>query len=189
VLLAVVDYFFVLAVAEVVEVLDADDVDDLAGFFDLGDLDLAEAYVTDLALFLEALDDSEGILDGDLGVDAVELPEVEALELEAAEAHLDLLVEVFGAGDGEPLVGALAGEAGLGGDDDALGVGGEGLADETLGDLGAVGVGGIDEVDTQFDGSLEDFFGGLGIFGFAPDAFAGDSHGSVSEAMDGEVTA
>ncbi len=69
-----------LAVAEVVLVLDADDVDDLAGLVDLVWFDLAEADVADLALLLELLDGSEGFLDGDLGVDAVELPEVDALE-------------------------------------------------------------------------------------------------------------
>jgi hypothetical protein len=145
--------------------------------------------VTDLALLLQAFDDAEGVFERSLGVDAVKLPEIEALELEAAKAHFDLLVEVFGAGYWEPLVGALAGEAGLGGDDDTLGVGREGFADETLGDLGAVGVGGVDEVDAELDGALEDLLCAFGVFGLAPDAFAGDAHGSVAEAMDGEIAA
>ncbi len=85
--------------------------------------------------------------------------------LEAAKAHLDFLDEVLRTADGEPLVWALAGEAGLGGDDDSFGVGGEGFADEALADLGAVGVCGVDEVDAELDGAAENLFRRLGIFG------------------------
>src|ERR1700722_2017846 len=88
---AVLDDILVLAVADVVLVLDADDFDDLASPVDLVGLDLAEAYVPNFALLLELLDGSEGLFAGDLGVDAVQLPEIDAFELEAAEAHLYLL--------------------------------------------------------------------------------------------------
>ena len=48
---------------------------------------------------------------------------------------------------GSPHPGALAGEPGLGGDDQTIGVGVEGLEDEPLADLGTVGVGRVDEID------------------------------------------
>ena len=186
---AVVDDVFVGAVGEVVFVLDGDDVDDLARPVDLMRLHFAEADVADLALLLKLFDDSEGLFDGDFGVDSVELPEVDALELQEAKAHLDLLVEVLGTADGEPLVGALAGEAAFGGDDDVVDIGGEGLTNEPFGDVGAVGVGGVDEVDAELDGAAEDFAGVFGVIGLAPDASADDAHGAEAEAMDGEVSA
>ena len=92
-------------------------------------------------------------------------------------------LEVLGAADGQPLVGALAGEAGLGGDDHAFGVGSEGFADEALGDFGAVGVGGVDEVDAEFDGASEDPCAVLRVFGLTPDALAGDAHGAKAERL------
>ena len=162
---AVVDDVLMLAVAEVVLVLNADDVDDLAGLVDLVGFDFAESDVADLALLLELLDGAERLFHGNLGVDAVELPEVDALEFEAAQAHLDLLDEVLRAADGEPFVWALAGEAGFGGDDDTFGIGGEGFADELLADLGAVGVCGVDEVDAELDCAAQDLFCRFAILG------------------------
>jgi len=72
-LLAVVQDLLGLAVRQVVEVLDADDRQDAAGGLDLLDGDLGQADVPDQAGVLQLLDGAEGFLDGDLGVDAVQL--------------------------------------------------------------------------------------------------------------------
>ena len=104
---AVVDDVFVLAVAEVVLVLHADDLDDLARLIDLVRLHFREADVEDLALLLQLLDGRERFFDRHFGIDAMKLPEVDALDLEAAEAHLDFLLEVFGTADGSHLLGPV----------------------------------------------------------------------------------
>jgi hypothetical protein len=96
-LLAVLERFLMTAVGETVSILDSDDVDDLAGFLDLGRGDFAEADVADFALLLHALEGAEGFFERGARVDAMELIEVDALELEAAQAHLDTLDEVAGA--------------------------------------------------------------------------------------------
>ena len=62
--------------------------------------------------FMAPRDSSTGVL----GVDAVQLPEIDALQLEQAEAHFYLLLEILRAPDGEPLAGTLPGKATLGGD-------------------------------------------------------------------------
>src|SRR3712207_9060274 len=54
----------------------------------------------------------------------------------------------------------------------------ERLGDQALGDLGAVGVRGVDEVHVQLDRSPEHAPGFLGIVGFAPDSFPGQAHGA-----------
>ena len=41
----------------------------------------------------------------------------------------------------------------------------EGFGDQFFGDVGAVGVGGVDEVDAEVDGAAEGFDGGVVIFG------------------------
>src|SRR3984885_269619 len=87
VLRAIFDDVFVLAVAEVVLILHADDLDYLSRLIDLVRLYLAQAYVADLALFLQLFDRAEGFLDRYPGVDAVQLPQVDSFQLQAAEAH------------------------------------------------------------------------------------------------------
>ena len=119
----------------------------------------------------------------------MQLVKVDAFELEAAQAHFDTLNEIAGAAYVFGFGGALAGDAALGGDDDAGRVGRERFADEPLGDFGAVGVGGVNEVDAELDGAAQYAarFGFVG--GLAPRAFADQAHGSVAEPMDGQIAA
>ena len=99
------------------------------------------------ALLLRVAKGAEGVFEGDGRVDAVELVEVDAVHAEVAEGELELLLEVVGAAAGVGLGWALAGKAAFGCDDQVGGVGVEGFGDELLGDLWAVGVGGVEEVD------------------------------------------
>src|SRR5258708_3934371 len=78
---AVVDDVFVLTIAEVVLVLYADNLDELAHLVDLVRLYFREADVEDFALLLQLLDGRERFFDRDLGIDAVKLPEIDALDL------------------------------------------------------------------------------------------------------------
>jgi hypothetical protein len=91
--------------------------------------------VPDLAGVLQLLDRSERLLDRHLLVDAVQLPQVDPLDPQPSQAHLDALPEVLGTADLLPLAGAAAGQAALGRDDDAV-VGVQRLPDEVLGDEG-----------------------------------------------------
>ena len=60
----------------------------------------------------------------------------------------------------------------------------ESFRDDLLADIGPVGVGGVDEVDAEFDRAPEDAFRFRAVFGFAPDAFTCEAHGAESEAVD-----
>src|SRR3984957_17505056 len=113
----------------------------------------------------------------------MELPEIEALDLETAEAHLDFLLQIFRTAQWLPCVGAAKGETGLGGDDESLRVGMESFRDDFFADVGPVGVGGVNKVDAEFNGALEDALPFRAVFGFAPDAVACKAHGAESEAV------
>ncbi len=63
------------------------------------------------------------------------------------------------------------------------------LGDQVLGHLGAVRVGGVDQVDAALDEVAEQRAGGGRIGRFAPDAGAGDPHRAEAEAPDLEVAA
>jgi hypothetical protein len=64
--------------------------------------------VADLALGLEVGQRPDLVGEGDLGVDAVELEQVDPVEAQVAEAQLDLLAEVPVAPDRPPVTGAGA---------------------------------------------------------------------------------
>ena len=65
----------------------------------------------------------------------------------------------------------------------------EGLGDDVFGDEWAVGVGGVDEVDTEREGSAEYVAHLLAVGGLAPCSFVDETHGSEAEPVDGEVVA
>ncbi len=65
----------------------------------------------------------------------------------------------------------------------------EGFGDEALGDFGAIGVGGVDEGDTEFDGTAQDTAGFCWVAWLTPGAFAYQAHGAIAKAVYGQVAA
>src|SRR5215208_5531503 len=63
------------------------------------------------------------------------------------------------------------------------------LGYQLLADVGTVGVGGVDEVDTEVDGSPQPRLRRLGIVRRSPAAVARDSHRAEAETPDLEVAA
>src|SRR5438132_10461354 len=83
-----------------------------------------------------------------------------------------------------PLVGPGALEARLGGDHKPLRVGVERFGDEPLAHLGAVRVGGIDQVDPELDGTAQHGDRLSRVARLAPYALAGEPHRAEAEAVD-----
>ncbi len=86
-------------------------------------------------------------------VDAMKLIEIDALELQPAQAHLDALNEIAGAAHVFGLRRTLARDSAFGGDDHASRIRRQRFADQPLGDLRPIGVGGVDESDAKLNGS------------------------------------
>src|ERR1700719_3549898 len=61
------------------------------------------------------------------------------------------------------------------------------LGDETLGDYGPVGIGGVDEVDSQLHRATQDGDRLVMIFGFPPDTVAGELHCTEAQSANGNV--
>src|SRR6516165_3448747 len=178
--LAIVEDVISLSVREVVEVLHRGDVEDLLRCLDLLDRDLRQTEMADLALVLEFLHEPELLLAGNLRVDAVQLPQVDGLDTEPAQAHEATLAQVLRAPDLCPDTWAVARKAALRRDVDAV-EGVQGLVDEVLGVLRSVRVGGVDEIDTKLRQSLEDGDRCVAVFRRAPNAIASDPHGAKAE--------
>lgn len=59
----------------------------------------------------------------------------------------------------------------------------QGLADDLVGDVGAVEVGGVDVVDAGRDGLAEDGYGTVRVLGRPPHAGPGQLHGAVANPL------
>ncbi len=119
-----------------------------------------------LALVDELVQGAEGLFDGDVGVGAVHLVEVDPVGAETAEAVVD------GAGDPlrgpAPGLGVLAHLSGeLGRDDGLVPPGAEGLAEELLGRPLPVDVGRVEEGHAPVEGFADH---PVGLVGFDPHA-------------------
>ena len=101
-LLAVVEHLHGGFVGEVVTVLNGRDLDDVASGLDLLHGHLRDTDVPNLALILKLFEDAELFLARDLGIDAMQLPKINGLQLEAPQTHLTLLTQVLGPADRRP---------------------------------------------------------------------------------------
>src|SRR5579883_149860 len=140
-----------------------------------------------LALLNEPRQRAHGVLDRHGGIDAVDIIEVDAIDPEPLQAGLAALRDVF-----RPAVGAgravrQADVAELGGEHHLVAPSLDRAADQHLvRTVAAISVGGIDEIDPEFDRAM-DRGDGLGLAGLAVDrrhahaAKADGSHLKVSQ--------
>ena len=189
------DFELGVAAEEAVHALLGDDADVAAlpgGGLVLGEApagEVAGADVEDVALELEPLERAPELFGGDVAVDVVDLVEVDAVGLQAAQrlgyVHADLVV-----GDAALLVGAglVHAAVDLGGEHDlvaAVTALGKPAADDLFRVAGgiAVDVGGVPEVDAHFEGAVHD---GEGFFFVAA---AAEVHRAEADLADLDVGA
>ena len=118
-----------------------------------------------------------------VGVDPVQLEQVDALDSEAEQAAFALPAQVLRATAWGPRAGTGPGEAGLGGDLQVARVRVERLTDELLGHIRAVGIGRVDQVDAQLDGATQDGNGAIVVTRRSPDAGTRKLHRPEAEAV------
>ncbi len=115
----------------------------------------------------------------------MELPQVDALDLEPAQAQLDALVQVLRTAHRSPLARAGTGIRALGRDHETVSVGVEGFRDQGFVRVRPVGIRRVDEVDAEIEDVVENALGLRAVLGLAPNALAGEAHGPIAHAMDG----
>src|SRR6267143_931883 len=104
------------------------------------------------------------------------------------EATLDRRPQVLGAAILDPFVRPGPLKAGFGRDQKVGGIWMKRLGDETLANFGAVGIGGVDEIDSQLDRASQDCDRLGMIVRFSPDAIAGELHRAEAESVNGNIT-
>src|SRR6202042_2256663 len=115
--------------------------------------------------------------------------EVDLLQPQPPQAALARLTEVLRAAVGLPVARPGSQEAALGRDDQAVRIRVQGLGDERLAHLRAVGIGRVDEVDVQFQRPAQGRLGLLAVRWLTPDPSARDPHRAVAQPVNREVAA
>src|SRR6266446_1151747 len=106
-----------------------------------------------------------------------------------AETTLDRRAQMFGAAILDPFVRPRPLKAGFGRDQKIGRIWMQRLGDETLGNYGPVGVGSVDEIDSQFHCTSQNV-DRLGMIGrFSPNARAGELHRAEAESANANVAA
>src|SRR5258708_14778713 len=100
VLRTIVNHVLSSAVADVVLVLNTGHSHDLLCAFNLRDRHFGEADLADLAFVLHLFELAEGFFGRDLEIDALQLVEIDALDFQATQAHLNALVKIFPTANG-----------------------------------------------------------------------------------------
>ncbi|MNQ78676.1 hypothetical protein D3C85_935970 [compost metagenome] len=125
---------------------------------------LAQSQITYLAGADQFGHGADGFFDGHLRVDSVLVIQVEGVHAQALQAAVDGLANVFrspvdATGGG---VGRVADDPELAGQEHPVALAGNGLADQFFIGVRAVHVGGIEQVDAQFQRAVQ---GGRGFAG------------------------
>src|SRR5262249_47473480 len=137
------------AIREVVLILDGRDWNDATRCLDIRNNHFGEASMLNLALFLKISQRSELIVGRNLGVDAMQLEQVDTLDAQPSDAHLALLSEVFGSAQWNPLVRTSPGKSSLCGNNKAFGVRMQRLANYFFTDMRSVGICCVDKIDSE----------------------------------------
>ena len=148
------------------------------------DRDVRDSDLADLALGLKILESPHGFLVRHVRIRSMQLVELDRVQSQPAERPLTRLPQVVGIAIGIPLIRTGPHVPALGGDQEVLGIGMQGLGNQLLAHVRAVGVGGVDQVDAQLHRTAENGDRLIVVCRGSPDAFAGDPHRAEPEAAD-----
>src|SRR6185437_7655653 len=183
VFLAKIERRLARAVDEIVAVLDRGDREDPGGRLDLGDTHFRQARAADDLVLDQRGDGVELLARRHFRIDAMQLPQVDDLDAEAPAARMRLLDQIFRPAERNPDVRAGASEPALGRDMD-LAIRSKRFPNELLGEIGAVRIGGVDEVDAEIGQAAERLQSLRAISGRTPDSVADDAHCAEAETVD-----
>src|SRR5258706_4634260 len=186
--LARLEHVLGAAIAKVVAVLHRDDGHESARLLELLHRDVGEADVPDFPLALEVRECADLDFERHLRVGRMQLVEVDALELEALQAALEILAQLLGPAVLVPARGLRAREAAFRADDEVLRIRVHRLGDSDFAGVRAVALGGIEEIGAELVGAAHNAVRVRLVFRWAPDVrVLDDAHRAVADAVDVQV--
>jgi hypothetical protein len=100
-----------------------------------------------------------------------------------------LLDQIFGATHRHPDIRSGSSKTTLGRYHKTVAIGMERFLDKTFGNVRAIGIGGIDEIDAKFRKAPQRADGFVTVLWLTPYTGTGNAHGTETETMNGEITA
>ena len=185
---AVIKHLFAGTIHQVVLVLHRGDVEVFRGGFDIVDRHLAQSGMCDHAIVDQRFDRGKLLIARHFGIDAMQLPQVDAFHAKVAQAFVCLLDQILGAPDRCPLVGSRARQAAFRCNDQPL-IRVQRFANQRFGHVRPIRVCRVDKVHTQFRQALQCANAFCTISRIAPNTFACNTHGAVTKAMNFELAA
>ena len=119
----------------------------------------------------------------------MQLINVDAIQAQSFQAALDRFTQMLRGCIVRPDARASANPASLGRDHQVLGIRRERFGDQFFADIGAVGISGVDKIHAQLHRPAQDGERAGAIFWRSPDSRSGKTHGSITQAMDGQFAA
>ena len=188
-LLACLQHGLGVARRDRVAVLHGHDRHDLLRLLEVLDAHVGQPDVADLALVAQLGQRAHRLLERHLRVGRVQLVEGDRVQLQAQQRLLAAALQPLGPAVGLPAPGARAREAALGRDHEVGRIRVQGLGDQPLARLGAVGVRGVDEVHVELHDAAQQRDRAVAILRLSPDARAGDPHRAEAQPAHGHVAA
>src|SRR5262245_44041394 len=118
----------------------------------------------------------------------MQLINVDAVQPQSFEAALYRLPQMLRTGIVRPLIRPWTIPATFGRDHQPLGIRRQRFGNQLFADVRAIGVRGIDEVDTQLCGTPKDGERSGAVLGWTPDTLTCNTHSSEAKAMDGKLS-
>src|SRR5271163_1193623 len=117
----------------------------------------------------------------------MQLIKINPLETQPAQTTFARSSEMLGRSVFNPAVGAGPLETTLGGDNQIRGIGVESLGDDFLTHRWAIGVGGVDKIDPQFDSATQHPNCRSPVHRLAPNSVSRDAHCSESQPSNTQI--
>jgi hypothetical protein len=143
--------------------------------------------VADFAFALEIEQRTDLIFKRHLGIDSVELKEVDSFQFESAETSFASGAQMFGPTVFDPFVGTGSLETGFCGDHEIVRIRVKRFRNKALRDFRAVRVRRVDESDTEFHSAPQHRDAFLGVGWFTPNTFSCESHRAKPKPMNGKI--
>lgn len=160
------------------------DLEEFRRGLDIVDGNLAQSRVADQSLINEGPDRIELLVRRDTGIDPVQLPQIDLLDAEIAQALVYLLEQIFRPSDRLPDVRSRTGQPSLRRDDEVFGIGMQRLPDQPFRDIRSVGIRRVDEVDAEFGKMFQRADGFIMVGGWSPYPRPRNAHGAEAQPVD-----
>ena len=141
----------------------------------------------DFSLRLQILQSAELIFSPHLRIDPMQLIEINAVQAQPSQAVFACRSQMLRPSVFDPLIRTWPIKAALGGNHQPSGIRVQRLSYDLFADARTIGVGSVDEVDSQFDSATQNPYGLAPICRLAPNSISSDSHRAESQARNSKV--